>query len=376
MIVKQYLFKESQGWKDNLDQNFSPDLIIIFGARNLLSDTNLKSITSVWPNAISFGCSTSGEIFDTNVFTDSITVSAIKFSKTTLSYFDIDIDDSKNSKVIGEKLIQHIPSKGLRHVLVLSDGLNINGSELVEGMRKSNPVNVNITGGLAGDGDKFQETFIINNKGEVLKSKVGAVAFYGDSLEIGFGSYGGWDVFGMERHVTKSERNILYEIDGKPALELYKSFLGEQAKNLPASALLFPLSVRTSPDQPPVVRTILSIDEAHQSLTFAGDIPQGSYARLMKANNDRLIHGAHQAAVEASGTSNQPLFAVLISCVGRRLILKQIVEEEVEAVKDVLPKGSTLAGFYSYGEISPFSHQALDCALHNQTMTVTTFYEK
>jgi hypothetical protein len=202
------------------------------------------------------------------------------------------------------------------------------------------------------------------------------VGLYGPGLLVGFGSLGGWDAFGPERLVTRSAANVLYELDGRSALELYKTYLGPYAKDLPASGLLFPLSIRTEMDQTPIVRTILAVDEEARSMTFAGDVPMGTYARFMKANFDRLIDGAMGAARtshEAIGAAECDL-AILVSCVGRKLALGQRIEEEVEGVREVLGNGPVLAGFYSYGEISPFVPSA-KCELHNQTMTITTLRE-
>jgi hypothetical protein len=176
--------------------------------------------------------------------------------------------------------------------------------------------------------------------------------------------------------VTRSQGNKLHELDGRSALELYKRYLGEHAAGLPATGLLFPLCLRRGGDGHEVVRTILSIDEAEGSITFAGDVPEGSVARFMKANFDRLIEGASGAARATldAARGHAPELALLISCVGRKLILKQRVEEEVEGVREVLGPSPVLAGFYSYGEISPFTPDAR-CDLHNQTMTITTFRE-
>ena len=264
----------------------------------------------------------------------------------------------------------------LAHVLVLSDGLKVNGSDFVAGLMKHLPEGITLTGGLAGDGARFGETLVF--QGDVPeKDTIAALGLYGSRLKVGFGSLGGWDSFGPERLITKSKANVLYELDGHSALGLYKQYLGEHAKGLPATGLLFPLSIRTQSGETPVVRTILSVDEAAQSMTFAGDIPEGAYARLMKANFDRLIDGATGAArtsYQAIG-SGAPELAILISCVGRKLVLKQRIEEEVEAVRDVLGERATLAGFYSYGEISPFTPGA-KCELHNQTMTITALSEQ
>jgi hypothetical protein len=239
--------------------------------------------------------------------------------------------------------------------MVISEGLHINGTQLVEGMRSVLPKDVNVTGGLAGDGADFSTTYVIDGKQGAAGDRVVGLGFYGDKLKVGYGSYGGWDIFGVERLVTKSENNVLYEIDNMPALALYKSFLGDLASQLPSSGLLFPLSLRTNNVDEPIVRTILAVDEEKQSLTFAGDIPEGSYVKLMKANVDHLIDGANQAAERSIvGVDGDIEFALLVSCVGQNAVL---------------------TGFYSYGEISP-SKMGAPCYLHNQSMTITTFSEK
>jgi hypothetical protein len=264
---------------------------------------------------------------------------------------------------------------GLNHVFVLSNGLEINASDLVKGLSEALPPEITVTGGLAGDGARFKETIAFwNDLSE--KRTVAALGLYGDRLKVGFGSLGGWDPFGPERLITRSNGNVLYELDGKSALELYKRYLGEHAKGLPATGLLYPLSIRAKEDTAGLVRTILAVDEENQCMTFAGDIPEGMYARLMKANFERLIDGATGAAkisYQAIG-SIEPDLAILISCVGRKMVLKQRVEEEIESVRELLGDRTKLTGFYSYGEISPFTPGA-DCALHNQTMTITTLLE-
>jgi hypothetical protein len=228
----------------------------------------------------------------------------------------------------------------------------VNGSDLVTGLQSSLPKNVVVTGGLAGDGSRFQKTLVGLNE-QPTEGKIIAVGFYGNNLTVSHGSMGGWDPFGPERLVTKSSANVLFELDGQPALSVYKKYLGEYSDELPGSALLFPLSVKLNDSDESVVRTILSINEDDQSLTFAGNIPVGSYARLMKANFDRLIEGASNAAMNSLQKLQKPDLAILISCVGRKLVLNQRIEEEVEVIRDILGKTTAITGFYSYGEISP-----------------------
>ena len=322
------------------------------------------------------GCTTAGEISGTQVFDSALVLTAIAFEHSSIKGASVRLCDAGNSLAAGERLASMLEEEGLVHAFVLSDGLNVNGTELVEGLTRHLPVSITVTGGLAGDGDRFMTTLVAWD----APPETGTVAIlglYGERLKVGYGSMGGWDPFGPERLITRSTGNVLYELDGKSALELYKQYLGEHASGLPASGLLFPLCIRTTEREAGVVRTILAINEDEQSMTFAGDIPEGGYARFMKANFERLIDGATGAALtsyEAIG-SVTPDLAILISCVGRKLVLRQRIEEEVESVRDILGSTTTLTGFYSYGEISPFTPGA-KCELHNQTMTITTISER
>jgi hypothetical protein len=379
MVLEQMSWNSSKGWVRQQTSNGvkDPQLVLVFASTSQFkSPEQINALKEIFPSAGFMGCSTSGEIAGTSVSDESIVATAIQFEKGKLSFVSVPVHSSEDSFDCGQNLIDLLPKEGLRHVFVLSDGLNVNGSELVRGLRLNLPKEVAVTGGLAGDGADFKNTYILDKTGTPSSHMVTAIGFYGEDLHFGYGSFGGWDTFGIDRQVTKSKNNVLFEIDGQPALSLYKSFLGESANGLPASGLLFPLSMRTKADELPVVRTILSVNEEDQSITFAGDLPEGSFVRMMKANTDRLIQGAVKAA-ETTMVSDQtttPDLAILISCVGRKLVLKQMVEEEVEGASEVLG-AKQMTGFYSYGEISPFSENAA-CELHNQTMTITTISER
>lgn len=346
-------------------------LVLVFGGtQQIVEAAWLPDVRAAYPKAYLFGCTTAGEIAGTRVYDDSLVATAVRLEHSRVQLAQVRTADSADSVDAGARLAQALPHEGLRHVFVISDGLGVNGSDLVRGMLAHLPAGVQVTGGLAGDGARFSTTYILAGETPIAGS-IGAIGCYGDRLRVGYGSLGGWDAFGPERRVTRATGNVLYELDGKPALELYKSYLGEHAAGLPATGLLFPLSIRR-PDGEPLVRTILAVDEGAMSLTFAGDVPEGAIAQLMKANFDRLVEGAAGAA-RASLRGSTPDLAILISCVGRKLVLKQRVEDEVEAVEEVLGEGTPMTGFYSYGEICPTGGGT--CDLHNQTMTITTFRE-
>ena len=379
MNIEQTQWTAASGWSPSVPGNTCHEagLALVFGSNDLLKDERLiKEIRSAYPKAILTGCSTAGEIFGTQVLDDSLSVTAVQFESSAVKASMVQVGTALDSYQAGKELAGTIPHQNLVHVFVLSDGLNVNGSELVAGLTDNLPEHLNVTGGLSGDGDRFENTVVLWN--DVAQSNtVVLVGLYGDRLNAGYGSLGGWDPFGPERLITRSEGNILYELDGQSALGLYKEYLGDHAEELPGSGLLFPLSLRTEDKELGVVRTILAVDEDEKSMTFAGDVPEGSYAQLMKANFNRLIDGAIDAARTSYWAvgSSSPEFSILISCVGRKMVLKQRVEEEVEGVRDILGDGTVLTGFYSYGEISPFTPGAA-CELHNQTMTITTFSEK
>ncbi|HEX8704216.1 MAG TPA: FIST N-terminal domain-containing protein [Myxococcaceae bacterium] len=378
MKVDQKAWTAAAGWSATADggAGSGAQLVLLFGATSRLKDPALFAQVRAWyPGATLVGCSTSGEICGTEVRDDSLVATALWFEHTTLRMAHTQVDEMAQSRSAGAVLAKSLHRPGLSHVLVLSDGLKVNGTELVRGLREHLPEKVAVTGGLAGDGPHFRHTLVCSND-MPAEGRITAVGFYGERLRIGYGSIGGWDTFGPDRLITRSRSNVLYELDGRSALALYKQYLGEHAAGLPATALLFPLALRSEQEGYRVVRTVLGIDEKEQSMTFAGDMPEGTYARLMKANFDRLIEGAADAArfgLKRLGDFT-PEVAVLISCVGRKLVLKQRVEEEVESVREVLGPRPVLTGFYSYGEICPHGVVA-QCELHNQTMTITAFAE-
>ncbi|MGC3973057.1 MAG: FIST N-terminal domain-containing protein [Nitrospira sp.] len=354
-------------------------LLLLFGTSRLIDRPELsQQVMAACPRSHVMGCSTAGEIHGAEISDGSLVVAAVRFEKTRLLTTHAAVHGPKDSYAAGRAIAATLHQPALRGLLVLSDGLTVNGSELVKGLNDTLGGAVIVTGGLAGDGTDFKQTWVIKDRAP-QSGYATAIGFYGDQIRLGHGSKGGWDKFGPERRVTKSEGNILYELDGRPALQLYKEYLGDRAAGLPATGLLFPLAIRSSnTDGKVLVRTILAVDEAAQSMTFAGDLPEGVLAQLMRANFDRLVQGASEAAAltlacATRAASCSPTLSIAISCVGRRLVLGERTEEEIEATLDVLPSGSRQVGFYSYGEISPYDSGV--CDLHNQTMTLTTITE-
>lgn len=379
MQLETLSYVAGEGWSAALPALDSDrTLVVAFGAPRFGEGREpLDELRAAYPHARLTGCSTSGEIHGTELRDDSLSVAIARFDDSLLDLARTHVAGLERSFDAGRELALSLTRDDLRAILVLSDGLGVNGSELVRGLNSSLSEEVVVTGGLAGDGSRFKRTWVLGDRGPE-SGLVTAVGLYGERLRVGHGSKGGWERFGPERRITRSQGNTLYELDGRPALDLYKEYLGPRASELPASGLLFPLALRSGTnDSKVLVRTVLAVDEASRSMTFAGNTPEGYLAQLMRANFDRLIEGAASAALSTGGkgspTETGDVLSIAISCVGRRLILGERTEEEIEAALDELPSGTQQVGFYSYGEISPYASG--HCDLHNQTMTLTTIAE-
>jgi len=351
-------------------------LVLFFGDRVLLASSPqiVDALQQKFPGTLVAGCSTSGEISGSEVRSGSVVAIAMSFATTTVDHTIVDLQEAGSIQAAGARLAKALAKENLCGLFVISDGTLVDGDGLLDGIASALPPDIPVCGGLAADGDRFKST-LVGLESSLYSGKIVGIGLYGEDLEIRCGSGGGWESFGPLRRITKSQGNVLVELDGEPALAVYSRYLGDRA-NLPSGALYFPLEIYPDGvEQQGLVRTILAVDENAQTMTFAGSVPEGCLSRLMRAGSERLIEGAQTAAERAVGESN-PDFdaAILISCVGRRIILGLRTEDEVGEVLDVIGTNVPTAGFYSYGELGPFFPGGAS-VLHNQTMTVTLFRE-
>jgi hypothetical protein len=376
MKVNQLRLNKDHEWEYiGAKVDLKEPLVFVFGDRMLLEkETIYGEMRDLFPDGhIVFG-STSGNIISNEV-NSSISITAIEFEKSNFVIHKCNVLNSNlDSFKTGSDLIKQFDTENLKLVFILSEGSFINGSELTNGLNSASKSTVLITGGLCGDNDRFEKTIASYNEnpksGEII-----AIGFYGDTIDVSFSVHGGWIPFGPERIVTKSESNILYELDGVPALDLYKKYLGNQSNELPGSALLYPLNVRLETSDKSFTRTILNINEQNNTMILAGDIPEGAIVQLMMTNVDKIVNASELAAKKAlRNKSGGTELALLVSCIGRKLVLDHRVEEEVEEIIEVIGPDVAYCGFYSYGEIAPFDEE-ITCQLHNQTMTITLISE-
>jgi hypothetical protein len=381
MRVQRFVWSPTDSWSTALPStpDDQPQLILTFGSVDAPDAHWFAQIAALWPQAQHVYCSGGGQIVDGTVDDDRAVVTVVQFDRATVHAVVRDEANLHNSASLGDEIGQALAgTPDLNHVLVFAEGLVLNAAAFIAALNSALPTTVKVSGGLASNGIALTRNAVGLN-GPPSAGRIVAIGLAGESLVIGTGSVGGWDFFGPERVVTRSETAVVYELDGENALSVYKRYLGEFASELPGIALLFPLAVWTHADGPVAVRTILAIDEDTGALRFAGDIPEGSTVRLMRTTTDKLIDGAASAARLAANLADAvaPSLTLCISCIGRRAVMRSRVEEELDEV--VLASGhAPVIGFYSNGEIAPPTdgRTFAQAVLHNQTMTVTTIGER
>lgn len=381
-------YSEKIGWNISFPEALDSinSVIFVFAAPVFDEKSNaLKELFNAFPQSHFFGCSSSHEIFGKSILEDSISVAVVKFNNTKIKIKNMPIESIELSYQTGLALGRGMSTDiHMKAAIVLADGLNVDASTLLKGLKENLPSHVNLSGGLASDGDAFINTWVLVDK-KVENKFVSVLCFYGENNQVLSEFEGGWEFFGLERRVTKSKGNILYELNNLPALDLYKKYLGIYADELPESGVYFPLQICKETKEVGVIRAVIGVDEHEKSLIFAGDIPEGSYAKMMRSNVDLLIEGAAEAASSIANNlkksqkkdtnTNDNSLVVTISCEGRKRLLGQNCEEELEAVLSELPLNTLQIGFYSYGEFSP-SKEFNSCEFHNQTMTLTYISEE
>ncbi len=379
MKIEQILVNELSEVRNiktsNLFSSNCAQLVIAFGEREVLETLDLYNLLKQrYPNAEIVICSSAGQISNSSAGETNLIATAIEFDKTKFKISNYNLLKKKNLELLSSQIIDEIVNDDLCALMVLSEGTYVNGTELITELTKATNSKIPIFGGIAGDALNFRKTVVGFNENP-KEGEIVLIAFYGNNIKFGFGCEGGWTDFGPEREVTLSDKNVLYKIGDDYALDLYKEYLGKYADDLPGSALYFPLSMKENDDASPVVRTILSIDEKEKSMTFAGNIPMGATVKLMKGNFDKLIDASFNASnASIEDQDNKPDLVMVVSCVGRKVVLESRIEEEVEIIKESFGEDIFLFGFYSYGEISPVvKHKP--CELHNQTISITSIHE-
>lgn len=380
MKVEQLIWTKDKGWEivEECGLRGKAQLLLAFADRQLLEGMDkLLDLRHMYSAADIVLCSTAGEIMDIELHDDTISAVAIYFEKSYHKIARLKIDGYSNSYQVGKDLVAQLPTDELKHILLLVDGLSLNGNELARGVYENVPRYVSINGGLAGDSFDFQRTLLGVNR--LPESGVClAIGFYGEDLLIGQGAAGSWEELRQEYVITRSDYNRLYELDHIPASKVYQDKLGEAYRQFNTSPYSFPVEIwadNTRRDS--FIRIVKTIDASRNALLMAGDAPQGFSLRILQTNVDLMLKGAKRASEKAlrDFPKKNAVLALLINCVGRREILRNRIEEELDTARDILGEQPIMCGFYSYGVIAAWTPYQKPFLQH-QTYLLTIFGER
>jgi c-di-GMP phosphodiesterase len=322
-----------------------------------------QTVLTLLPQAKIIGATTSGEISNHQTTTQESVLTFCLFENTKICTHLIDTYQS--SFDLGTTMMQTIHKKkynDLKVIISFTDGLHTNGEEYLKGLTSIDD-SIVIAGGMAGDNSLFQNTYIFNEHTITNKGAV-AVSLYNAKLHVHTDYNFSWQSLGKSHTVQKSEKNRVYTIDDKTAVEFYAYYLGENiASMLPAIGVEFPLVIKK--DGLDIARAVLNkYDDG--SLGFAGNVPQGSQIKFGYGDIQMILtHGLHKAKQLAQ----KPIEAIFIySCMARKALLKEEINNEIKPLQEIAPA----SGFFTYGE---FFYTQNKARLLNQTMTILALSE-
>ena len=271
-------------------------------------------------------------------------------------------------------MAEQLPA-GVSYLQVFSDGLTGNGSALVRGLESVLGTRVPVAGGTAGDDGKFERTCQFHGS-KILSDAVVGMGFSG-TFTVSTGVQSGWSPVGIAKKVTRAAENVVYELNGQPALEVYERFLGKHACKLPAVGVEYPLGLvdrhgDLGEEDFCLLRATMSVNREEGSISFAGEVLEDSWVRLTCGDHTSILSAAESAArraLENLGTAT-PSLVFVFSCMARKIVLGRRTSEESDMIRGILGDNVPMLGFYTYGEYCPLTVGQRNL-FHNETVTIS-----
>jgi hypothetical protein len=350
-----------------------PDACWLFCAPNKGLEVLVKGVQeAIGPQPL-IGCTTDGELSSAGFSTGSAVIGGIVSDQVAFeiaSVRDIGGNSGKQGRTLGARF-----SDSVRYLQLFSDGITGDGSALLRGLQSALTAEMPIAGGTSGDGGKFVQSWQFLGD-QILSDAAVAIGFCGD-FTLGTGVESGWSPIGLPKKVTRAEGNILYELNGESALEVYERFLGRHARNLPAVGVEYPLGLiapdQGSDDDAMLLRATMSVDREAGAIRFAGEIPEGTMVYLTCGDRGSILDATEKAASHAVaelGAATAPAVVFFYSCMARKMLLGLRTREEFERLRSQLTPEVPILGFYSYGEFCR-PKRGLPSVLHNETATIS-----
>jgi len=321
---------------------------------------------SYFPLASLIGSTTDGIVHKTALYNDTKSLVVFSYFQNTEieTGFSV-LTQECNSYCCGETLAYNLVKKETKVIIAFGDGLHLNGEEFVNGVAFVAP-DVTLSGGLAGDNGEMKNTYVFD-KEHILNNGAIAAALHSTQLHVAVKYSFDWTPLGKKLKVTKAIKNRVYEIDGITVVDIYAKYFGrELAAQLPQVGIEFPLIFEKNSVE--IGRAVIQKHD-DGSLSFAGNIPEGTEVRFGIGNVEHVLKNTHYGISRLlQNLHYEPESIFLYSCMARRRFLKEDAGDELK----ILQQLGDVFGFYTYGE---FYHNQNSNQLLNETMTLLSLSE-
>ncbi len=352
-----------------------PQLVIAFASAEIDPAEALAGLRAGLPEARIVGCSSYAEINSREALSGSLTAMGLCFPEG-IEFQTFAHTTGADPFEAGVSFAREVASFDPNLLILFPDGLAYNSTRLLLGIQSVLGQRFPIIGGIAADDARFERTYQFHDD-RCLTAAVVGVALKG-RVEVVTAARCGWRPVGATRTATKVvDGNVLLELDGQPALSLYRQFLGERWAEMPSVGVEFPVGIvgggelgsqRMDGDgEILLLRAIKAIDEEQQAIVFGGDLPEGARVRMSRATKDDVIAGANEAGDEVAARMPEPSFALVFDCMARKVALGPRYKEEVHHTFARLGAELPKVGFHTFGELSPVSGVTMH---HDETFTI------
>jgi hypothetical protein len=331
-----------------------PDWVLAFFSADLDPALVQKGLArSLPPEVVLVGCSSYAEIDSAEALTRSVTLLGCRSASCKAQAASLPAD-GRSPRELGRALGAQLAPFSPRLLLLFPDVLTVNATQLLRGVQEVFGSEFPIIGGAPADSGAFQRTHLLCGR-TLQTSGVVALALRGP-LHISTAARSGYLPISIARTATRVEAgNVLLELDGRPALDVYREFLGPRAGEMPAVSVEFPLGIVQEGREaaPALTSAIFKVDEARRALILGGDIPAGGQLRILSAARTEVLAGAKAATELACRGLPNPDVALLFNCMSRKVSLGPRYKDEYAGALSLLPAELPKVGFYTFGELSP-----------------------
>jgi hypothetical protein len=350
---------------------FTPTLAIVFCSIT----QNRKELDDFFSanNVDVYGCTTAGEIIDSEVLEKSTVAMLLDMSK---EHYKIFFEASVDTYTAAGNLAKFAKANFTNpSVMVVSSGLTIDAEQIIRGFADVDKT-IPLFGGLAGDDLTMKSSYVFTN-GKETSTGLLALVLDGDKINVKGLATSGWDNIGIEKTITKSAGNVVYTIDDEPAVDVFVRYfqftesVDNTAEIIAQNFAQYPLQL-TKENGNTVLRAPLMVDIESRALIFAGGIPQGSKVKFSVQPGFDLIEKTTERVSTLKPSIPDADALIMFSCKARHMALGPMTGDEASMIRGIWNK--PLIGFFTYGEIGTAKDSV--CDFHNETCSMVILEEK